>query len=799
MSLRVWLPLNGNADNKGASDVATTVNGAVVNTGGKIGSCYSFDGNDDYIALSGTKLYKFFTGGAQPFSMAMWVYHADATRAILFGDFGLSGTIEFNVELATDHKVRFYWGGGPDYYTGVAVAASGWSHIVITYSGTELKTYLNGTLAATRSGALATRSKTSGDFYLGRDGRTGTTALNGRLNDFRIYDHCLSTAEVRELAQALVLHYKMDQLFGLNDIIVNPTTYGVYNNYNSSGTTGSLTNLNETFHGAVVRRETMTPNDSSITTFRTNLHSHGVYGHNQTFLANTKYVFWIYFRPVTHGDMRVGGVASNVHGWTEIPPVSVGNGWYRVGQYRDGSVTENKTDAIFTSFYTPSAASGVPIIIDWASPHLLQGTTEIPEAESFMDSMEVPDSSGYGHKGIAVTPLMYDTTSPRFGHALAFSGNVAHRVYNNSTVWNYTDNFSYALWVKATYTGTTAQYIFTVGRADAGGFGYGIQNTNDTTLAFRFGNFAPSMTITKSAWTHVVFTKSGTTMKLYKNGELYSTTTFTGTMPTFSDGNGLGIGCFHYTGDIYPAYGSVSDFRIYATALSADDVKALYNVSARIDKAGGIHAFEFTEAEGNALAQHPVVNNSATSFTYDSATDTYTVVSPVGTSTWGYGLRFGDSPQYLIPYNGTCRWSMEVFTPTATTLVVDYNNYAVGGDSWSGNDNDLTADRLSGTISIPANTWTKIIMGTKNANASNTAKLPIRDASTFGLRTDGMSAALTWKIRNIRWYLVDDTAKPQVKKNGQLAGNILIEGTANGKASFGKRGMDIDGTGLIER
>jgi hypothetical protein len=31
----------------------------------------------------------------------MWVYHADATRAVLFGDYGLSGAINFNLELST--------------------------------------------------------------------------------------------------------------------------------------------------------------------------------------------------------------------------------------------------------------------------------------------------------------------------------------------------------------------------------------------------------------------------------------------------------------------------------------------------------------------------------------------------------------------------------------------------------------------------------------------------------------------------------------------------------------------------
>lgn len=202
MALQVWLPLDKDERNSGLGRVTTKLIGATLNQSGIEGPCHYFDGSDDFISMSGQCLYDTIKGGSNPFSIAFFVYHADATRAVIFGDCQLTGAINFNVELTTGHVVRFYWNGSPDYnITQCVVPQGGWAHVAIVYDGKQMKTYKDGALVATTSLTLTQKAKTTGEYYLGRDSRTGTTVLNGRLFDFRIYDNALSAEDVKELSR----------------------------------------------------------------------------------------------------------------------------------------------------------------------------------------------------------------------------------------------------------------------------------------------------------------------------------------------------------------------------------------------------------------------------------------------------------------------------------------------------------------------------------------------------------------------------------------------------------------------
>jgi hypothetical protein len=185
--------------------------------------------------------------------------------------------------------------------------------------------------------------------------------------------------------------------------------------------------------------------------------------------------------------------------------------------------------------------------------------------------------------------------SPRYSKCIYFNGQYLANESNNTI--HYVDNFSWSIWMKITTVGSPVTYAFTVGRADAGGFGYGIGVHNLTTIYVWFGNLNWNISdLLENDWNHIAFTKSGTTIKLYKNGNLYNTTTFTGSNPTYSDGNGFGVGGFNYgTGHIYPFYGYLSDFRVYDIVLTDSEINELYRIPIQVTKSGKITNYELVE------------------------------------------------------------------------------------------------------------------------------------------------------------------------------------------------------------
>lgn len=602
MSLIVWLPLNGDLNNQGLSNATVTASGATVNSSGKIGSCYSFDGSDDYISLIGDAVNNCFKGGTQQFSIAFWVYRADATRGIVLGDYGLTNAINFNLEFNTSHQFRFYWNGSPDKAFSAAVTASAWSHVVFTYNGTAIKYYLNGALKETYAITLSEKTKTSGAaWYLGRDSRTGTTALNGRLNDVRIYDHCLSTKEVKEISKGLVLHFPMDNNgLGNPNLVVN--SQQLNNSFDSAGTS------------AWTRSYTDEDGQSIWTATCTTTGGGGV--HTPLFPKATEKIGKQYTwscrvkasRNVTlNMGSECGGTASK----------NITTEW----QYFTHTWTF--TDATYSSFVW--YISGTWAVGDWlkvkdlkieegskATPWCPNSADDLYSAWE-MDSNIEHDCSGYGYNGTIVGTLTSKADSARHISCLYWpTATTASNYIKSSIVYTSGDAITLNIWFKSTSTGGSGYQMaltsssraycelsITSGGALRAGLYVGgtryVTNCSDPTLLD--GN-----------WHMLTITYDGTAIRRYVDAVAYATTSVTGTLNATAQSYYVGMlggDTAYWSSDAY-----MSDARIYVTALSAADIKELYQIPISVDKDGNTFAMEYIEESSPNFYKAGIVENS---------------------------------------------------------------------------------------------------------------------------------------------------------------------------------------------
>ena len=121
------------------------------------------------------------------------------------------------------------------------------------------------------------------------------------------------------------------------------------------------------------------------------------------------------------------------------------------------------------------------------------------------------------------------------------------------------------------------------------------QNTSGNNYSLYYNNSGQSSygggaltTMTENKWYHIAFCCDGTTIKQYVNAEQKINHTInTGFKPTGPTG-------YFQVGDS-GMYASYADVRVYATVLSADNIKELYQIPAQIDKSGNVYCSNFVE------------------------------------------------------------------------------------------------------------------------------------------------------------------------------------------------------------
>lgn len=223
MSLKVWLPLNGDLYNQGISGETPQLMGTGITfDDGKIGQAATFPNNcDSCIYMNGLKL--------QIFSWTAWfkvLGASSGTSQRIISEGRDTGSIGTNIFVSKAGTTLYWTTHKKSGQT--TIELNRWYHVALTADGTNIKFYLDGVLKSTTAYTEDSDYAQSSDaFVLGKMAYSYINTsnyfpFNGQLNDVRIYDHALSAKEVREVYKGLVLHVKLDGGGTSNENLATP-------------------------------------------------------------------------------------------------------------------------------------------------------------------------------------------------------------------------------------------------------------------------------------------------------------------------------------------------------------------------------------------------------------------------------------------------------------------------------------------------------------------------------------------------------------------------------------------------
>ena len=683
MSLQVWLPLLGNTKNQGLSGISVTNNGATVNDNGKLGKCYYFNGDAQYLQLSATlgDLY------SHDFSYSVWLKPTDSTRSIIMSDYASSGASGVAYELTTSRSIRLYWNGSPDIYpSNCVLPLDTWTHTAIVKTTNRVDFYVNGELRHTYTGTLVDRVSSS-CLRIGDDYRGGSSvSYMGYMNDVRIYNHALSAKEVKELSKGLVTHYTLGDRYVAENLIINGFGELGSENWESSSNISTTeipsgdSRIKASFYNGNRTKEYISINPTHTYTISGYIKSSGatsgntypsifpydidkkfINNYNSTDGFSTTWATTL-AQPLKKGDTVV--YATDLSSWS----TANNNYYYHVAifgykdsfgtVYRDfvytadspsfGSYSDksniNKTNNTITlnspftgedrpagtkicqategsTYYYPWGGIALSSIPDWTfktgtfTPYstgrlkacryvtwstyqncYIAGNLLVDNTNT---DRTVYDSSGYNYHGATVGTLSVSSNTPRYSVSTKFA-NPNYIQYKAPANMYYA---TYSFWVNFDSFVAYGAIHIPKGNPTGGDTIWFSANTESTSLWAYFGGNSPHYNkvgtgnLVTNTWYHFAFTWNNGVSQWYLNGEpLGASVTYTG--KTYIPNTNYATIGNSYTGTSWsgtPFNGRISDFRLYATALSADDIKELYQTSASIDKSGNMYAYEFNE------------------------------------------------------------------------------------------------------------------------------------------------------------------------------------------------------------
>jgi glucose/arabinose dehydrogenase len=172
-----------------------TISGASWNAAGKTGGALSFDGVNDSVSIADANDLDLTTG----MTVEAWLRPSalgNAWRMVALKE--NAGAMTYALYASTDTgrpTGQANVGGERDARAATALPTATWSHLAVTYDGTTVRLYVNGTQAATRTagGAMSVSTR---PLKIGGNAVWGEWYA-GLLDDVRVYNRALTATEIQ--------------------------------------------------------------------------------------------------------------------------------------------------------------------------------------------------------------------------------------------------------------------------------------------------------------------------------------------------------------------------------------------------------------------------------------------------------------------------------------------------------------------------------------------------------------------------------------------------------------------------
>ena len=719
---------NDSCDSSGNVRDVLWVSGMAV-TSGKFGNGLDFSGGATaYTAVTDNNDFDFT--GSEDFTIASWIKRDTTNNLEVFMTKQVS-TLgwEWNTTAGTDLR---FWYNNSYVLTGTgALADTNWHHIVVSSKvGGLITMYVDGVQVASAS-APTTDASTASSLYFGTN-EAGTELLDGRMDEARVYNRAFSPAEVRALynfAPGPVGYWDLNENTGTTSV------FDKSGNGNTGTMNGSMT-ASDWVAGKLGSALDFDGSDDYIDT-GTGINPSGysqftlsAWAKSDVTDINNGIVGWydgtngIFIQSNTSGEGFVvlagdgfdyGGVVTNIEAWRYVTLVydgTLSGDANRLKLYLDGTLqtlTFNGSSSVPATIPTLSSATNkigdmgslnrkwdgqiddikiynyartpAQIVEDMNAGHPAPGSpvgsalAHYKFDEGYGTTANNSGNAGSRLNGTTSGPSW--TNSGKFAKALSFDGvndTVNMGVGNDYFPMN---TFSICSWIKTSGLGG--------GMSKAGivSMTYGLIFELDGS-----GNFQTSMdngtsiinsVVTKNLFDnqfhHLCLTYDGVQRHMFIDGvkRLSVATTWLGTTqwPT----NAVNVGRNNNNVDYY-FYGLIDEVKIYASALTEDQVKVEYNAG-KSQVMGAL-----------STASNGTTSDNSSDRSYCVPGDTSSCSAPVGE--WKMDENTGTTSVYDTSGNGNTG------TMTGSISASAWTNGKVG----SGLDLDGTDDYI--TMGDPA-------------------------------------------------------------------------------------------------